>query len=211
MPMNKQEKLKHQITDTAIELAEKTSWESIRLNDVADNMGITLNEIREVFSEKEEIIDAWFDRADSSMLKTSETAEFDSLETRKKLHMLLINWLAALSAHRKVTRQMILGKLEFGHLHYQVDGLLRISRTVQWWRDAAGISSTLPERAIDETILTAVYLSTFIKWMNDSTENSISTSKFLQHRLDFLARMQQRFASAIGPQRQTTSPPPASN
>lgn len=196
--------LKQQILDTALLLAEKTSWESVRLNQVAQNLGITLDEIREIFSEKEDIIDAWFDRADSSMLRTSESAEFEKLDTAKKLHRLLMNWLAALASHKGVTRQMIIGKLEFGHIHYQFDGLLRISRTVQWWRDAAGISSTLPGRAFDETALTAIYLATFVKWMFDTSKNSKTTSDFLRNRLDTAARIQRMFSTKIQPAAKTT-------
>lgn len=175
---------KQTIVDTALSLAEEKDWESVRLHQVAEALNISLDEIRLHFREKEDIIDAWFDRADRAMLQTCGSEDFELGSTREKLHRLLMSWLNALQTHRRVTRQMIFGKLEPGHIHYQVKGLLRVSRTVQWLREAANLSTTLPERAIEETALTALYLATFTKWMFDDTRDSRSTSRFLQNRLN---------------------------
>ena len=182
-------KLKQAIVDTALSLAEENEWESVRLHQVAEVLNISLDEIRLHFREKEDIIDAWFDRADQAMLQTREAENFRHSGTREKLHRLLMNWLRALQQHRRVARQMIFGKLEPGHIHYQVKGLLRVSRTVQWLREAADLSSTLPGRAIEETALTALYLVTFAKWMFDDTKDSQSTSRFLKNRLDSTCRL----------------------
>ena len=182
-------KLKQAIVDTALSLAEEKEWESVRLHQVAEVLNISLDEIRLHFREKEDIIDAWFDRADQAMLQTREAESFRHSGTREKLRRLLMNWLGALQQHRRVTRQMIFGKLEPGHIHYQVKGLLRVSRTVQWLREAAGLSSTLPMRAIEETALTALYLVTFAKWMFDDSKDSQSTSRFLKNRLDSTCRL----------------------
>ncbi len=130
-------KLKQAIVDTALSLAEEKEWESVRLHQVAEVLNISLGEIRLHFREKEDIIDAWFDRADQAMLQTREAESFRHSGAREKLHRLLMNWLGALQQHRRVTRQMIFGKLEPGHIHYQVKGLLRVSRTVQWLREPA--------------------------------------------------------------------------
>ena len=181
--------LKQAIVDTALSLAEEKDWESVRLHQVADALSISLDEIRLHFREKEDIIDAWFDRADQAMLQIRETENFMHCSPHEKLHRLLMNWLAALQQHRRVTRQMIFGKLEPGHIHYQIKGLLRVSRTVQWLREAAGLSSTLPGRAIEETALTALYLVTFTKWMFDDTRDSQSTSRFLKNRLNPTCRL----------------------
>ncbi len=182
--MTNRSDLEQSIVDTALMLAEEKGWESVRLHQVAEVLHISLDEIRLHFREKEELIDAWFDHADKAMLQTRETEGFDQGGTREKLHLLIMKWLSALQPHRRVTRQMIAGKLEPGHIHYQVQGLLRVSRTVQWLREAAGISSTLPWRALEETVLTAIYLATFTKWIFDDSDGSISTSRFLQESLD---------------------------
>lgn len=168
-----------QIVDTAVELGERNSWEAVRLNNVASALGITLDDVRAHFREKEDIVDAWFERADSAMLKAAQASDFPYLNPRQRLHRLIMTWLGTLYPYRKTTRQMIFGKLEPGHVHIQIPGLIRISRTVQWMREAAGRNATYIRRALEETALTTIYLAAFIHWMNDNSSGSAKTSRFL--------------------------------
>ncbi|PXX11642.1 TetR family transcriptional regulator [Nitrosomonas ureae] len=175
--------LRGTIVDTAVALAESSSWEAVRLFDVAAELNISLDDIRLYFREKEDLIDAWFDQADGQMLRSAETVEFLSLSPRERLQHLIMAWLDALVAHRKITRQMIGAKLEPGHLHIQIPAIMRISRTVQWMREAAQRDATFLRRALEETALTTIYLATFTYWMQDSSENSQRTRDFLEHKL----------------------------
>jgi hypothetical protein len=87
---------------------------------------------------------------------------------------------------------MIVNKLEPGHVHYQIAGLLRVSRTVQWLREAAQRDAVLPWRAFEETALTAIYLTTFAYWMLDDSPDSARTRTLLERllrRAESLARM----------------------
>ncbi|HVW63907.1 MAG TPA: TetR/AcrR family transcriptional regulator [Nitrosospira sp.] len=171
------------IVDTAVELGERKSWEAVRLNDVAVLLGITLDDVRVHFREKEDIVDAWFERADAAMLRAAQDPDFPYLNPRQRLHRLIMTWLGALYPYRKATRQMIYGKLEPGHIHIQIPGLIRISRTVQWMREAAGRNATYIRRALEETALTSIYLATFAYWMNDGSSGSAGTGRFLDRCL----------------------------
>jgi AcrR family transcriptional regulator len=175
--------LRDAIVDTAVAFAERSSWEAVRLFDVATELNISLDNIRLYFREKEDLVDAWFDRADGQMLKSAETVEFLSLSPRERLLHLIMTWLDTLVAHRKVTRQMIGAKLEPGHLHIQIPAIMRISRTVQWMREAAQRDATFLRRALEETALTTIYLATFAYWMHDASESSQRTRDFLEHKL----------------------------
>jgi AcrR family transcriptional regulator len=177
------------IVDAAIQLAEERAWETVRLHDVATGLNISLDDIRRHFREKEDIVDAWFDRADSAMLREAEAPGFLELTPRERIRRLIMAWLCALAAHRKVTRQMIYGKLEPGHLHIQIPGLMRVSRTVQWIREAARRDATYVRRALEETGLTTIYLTTFFHWMNDASPGSIRTERFLDGCLGFAERI----------------------
>lgn len=172
------------IIDAALDLAGRRSWESLRLHDVAAELQLDLNDVRAHFREKEDIVDAWFDRADAAMLQAGIAPGFADLPARERLHRLVMAWLAVLAPHRRVTRQMIRGKFEPGHVHYQFAGLMRVSRTVQWLREAAQRDAVLPWRAFEETGLTAIYLATFFCWMRDESENAARTSKFLDRLLE---------------------------
>ncbi len=197
------------IIDAALDLAGRQSWESLRLHDVAAELKLELNEVRACFREKEDITEAWFDRADAAMLRAGTDPGFSKLTPRERIHRLVMTWLSALSPHRRVTRQMICGKLEPGHVHYQFAGLLRVSRTVQWLREAAHRDAVLPWRAFEETGLTAVYLATFFYWMRDESENARRTSAFLDRLLGRAERLAQCFPGFSGARTQPdmTGPP----
>ncbi len=171
------------IVDTALALAEQRSWEAVRLHDVASELGMTLNEVRAHFREKEDLVDAWFDRADRAMLEDTAKPDFLDLAPRERLQRVIMTWLSALAPHRRPTRQMIYNKFEPGHVHYQFSGLLRVSRTVQWMREAAHRDATLPRRAFEETALTCIYLMTFFYWMRDDSEGANRTAAFLDQLL----------------------------
>ncbi len=171
------------IVDTALGLGSHSSWEAVRLYDIATELNISLDEIHLYFKEKEDLVDAWFDRADSIMLKEADTADFPELSMQQRLHRLIMVWLGALASQRTLTKQMICSKLEPGHLHIQIPGLMRISRTVQWIREAAQRNATNVQRALEETALTTIYLMTFLYWMNDESENSRRTQQFLDRNL----------------------------
>lgn len=177
------------IVDAAIALAEERSWEAVRLHDVAAALGLTLDDIRRHFREKEDVVDAWFDRADAAMLKAAEAPAFLDLTPRERLRRLIMTWLSVLAPHRRVTRQMIYGKLEPGHVHIQLPGLMRISRTVQWMREAAHRDATYLRRALEETGLTTIYLMTFFFWMNDDSPGSVNTDRFLDGWLALAERL----------------------
>lgn len=188
---------RNKIVDTALELASQQSWEAVRLYAIAAATGISLNKERLYFREKEELVDAWFDRADSAMLQEAEAHDFQSLSPRQRVHRLIMTWLTTLAPYRIVTRQMIYGKMELGHLHVQIPGLLRVSRTVQWIREAANFDATHVRRALEETGLTSMYLITFFYWMKDSSTNSEKTSRFLDGLLGATEKIDQLFCGSI--------------
>lgn len=177
------ESLKERIVDAALALAETHPWEAVRLHDVAAALGIRLEDVRACFREKEEVVEAWFDRADRAMLLETTRSEFLALPPRARLHRAIMSWLGALAPHKRITREMIWGKLEPGHLHVQIPGLLRVSRTVQWIREAAHRDATFLQRALEETGITTIYLLTFFYWMRDSSEGTQATARFLDRLL----------------------------
>jgi ubiquinone biosynthesis protein COQ9 len=173
------------IVDAALELADAGNWERLRLHEVADRLGCTLGDIHEHFREKEEIVDAWLDRADQAMLAVPGEAD---------VRTLVLAWLDALAPYRRVTREMVAVRLEPGHLHHQIPSLLRISRTVQWMREAAERDHGFIARALDETACTALCITVFTHWLFDSSPGQQATRK----RLDALLETSTRLRAALG-------------
>jgi AcrR family transcriptional regulator len=172
-----------QILDAALQLADACGWERLHLFDVAARLDVGLDAIAAHYREKDQLVEAWFDRADRAMLARSSAADLAALEPAKRLEELLVAWLDSLVAHRAVTGQMLLYKLEPAHLHLQVLGLLRISRTVQWWREGARRESRHLQRIAEESLLTGVYLRSFIHWLRHPEEDPAEFRAFLRRQL----------------------------
>lgn len=183
MPGSEANELSRRIVDAALELAEQSSWEAVRLHQVAEALGISLDEVRGCFREKDALIDAWFERADDAVLALADSGELAPLSPRERLFRLIMAWLDALEAHRRVSRQMILAKLEPGHLHIQIPALMRVSRTVQWMREGAGLADKGLRRAVLETAVTGIYLAAFACWMGEEASGSPRTRRLLENLL----------------------------
>ena len=85
--------MRDEIIDTAVALAARTSWEALRLHDVADELAISLDDIRLYFREKDELVDAWFDRADSRMLREADSVGFLDMTPPDRVRHLIMTCL----------------------------------------------------------------------------------------------------------------------
>jgi AcrR family transcriptional regulator len=172
-----------QILDSALRLADVCGWERLHLFDVAADLGVGLDSIASHYREKDQLVEAWFDRADQAMLARAKAADLLPLTPAKRLEELLLAWLASLATHRAVTGQMLLYKLEPGHIHLQIGGLLRISRTVQWWREAAQRETLHLRRIAEESLLTGVYLRCFTHWLRHPEQDPAEFRALLRSQL----------------------------
>lgn len=195
-----------QILDAAIALAEETDWESVRLQDVARRLDCPLHALADHFREKEEVADAWFDRADRAMLRAAADPALASLPVEARLEHLLFCWLDAMHPHHRMTRQMILGKLEPGHLHVQLPSVLRISRTVQWLREAADCNAGGLRRALEETALTTLFVSSFMLWLRAPDSGPDQARRLFQRGVSGINR---RFGWRTPARREALPPAPA--
>lgn len=172
-----------QILDCALNLADNCGWEQLHLFEVANQLGVGLDAIAKHFRQKDDLVEAWFDRADLALLERGKGGDLTALNAEKRLEELLMAWLCALAPHRSVTGQMLLYKLEPGHFHLQLAGLLRISRTVQWWREAAQRETLHLCRIAEESLLTGAYLRTFVHWLRHPTEEEADLRALLRRQL----------------------------
>ena len=175
--------LPDRILDKALEQAEASSWEQLHLHAVAEALNITLDAIRQHFPQKDDLVEAWFDRADRALLSAPHPEEFLDLSLADRLHQVIVSWLDALAPHRRLTREMLAYKFEFGHVHLQALGIMRVSRTVQWFREAAHQDSTGLRRIIDESALTTIYLTAFARWLFDDSTDGHKSKEFLNAAL----------------------------
>ena len=172
------------ILDQALALGRESGWEKLTLHQIATALGIPLADIYRHFPQKDDLVEAWFDRADQALLSRVPNPEWDVLPPKERIEQVILCWLDAMAENRELTGQMLLYKLEPGHVHLQMAGILRISRTVQWFREAAGLQASELHRITQETALSGMYVATFIHWLRDTSPGQQSTRRFLRRKLD---------------------------
>jgi AcrR family transcriptional regulator len=177
------------IVDKALQIGQETGWENLRLIDIAIALDISLADIHQHFNQKDELVDAWFDRADRHLLSVKAESGWLSLSPEQRIEQSLWRWLEVLTPYRRVTGQMLLYKLEPGHIHLQIGGILRISRTVQWLMEAADLKARHLHRIRQEIALSTVFVSTFVHWLNDSSVHQQRCRQSLKRKLAVAAKL----------------------
>lgn len=172
------------ILDTALALAEARGWERLQLFEVADALGIGLDAIARHYPDKDALVDAWFARAEQAMLARAKDEDLAGLLPSERLEELLVAWLGALEKHRALAGQMLLYKLEPGHLHLQLGGVHSVSRVVQWWRTGARLRGVWLNRMAQECLLSGLFLRTFCHWLRRPDPNLTDTRRYFRRRLD---------------------------
>ncbi len=114
--------LRERIVDTALALAEeKGSWSAVRLHDVARRLSVPTPQILEHYRDLDAVADAWFLRALKAMVGP-KPADFLDYPEWRRIEICLTTWFDALAEHRRVSAQMLRGKLHFSHPHHWVHG-----------------------------------------------------------------------------------------
>ena len=167
---------------------EKGSWSAVRLHDVADRLSVPTPEILDHYRDLDAVADAWFLRGLKAMVGPKPADFLDNPEWRRT-EICLCAWFDALSVHRRVTAQMLRGKLHLSHPHHWVPMVFNLSRTIQWLREAAQLPAVYGTRRAsrEEVGLTALFLSALLIWMRDETVGQERTKEFIRHELTPLA------------------------
>lgn len=171
------------ILETALEIGEQRGWDAVHLHDVAQQLGIALAEIHRHYRQKDDLAEAWFDRADLALIRAGECADWDSLSFQERLSRTILAWFDALAPHRELSAEMLRYKLQPDHLHLQVGGLMRISRTVQWIRETARLPTIGWRRELQEVVLTGIFLSSVGCWLHDRSPDARRTRAWVNGRL----------------------------
>jgi AcrR family transcriptional regulator len=178
------------ILEVALILAERGGWDALHLHEIAATMEIGLADIYRHYRQKDDLAETWFGRADLALVCATQREGWHSLSTRERLSLAILAWLEALTPHRRrLTAEMLCYKLQPEHLHLQAQGLLHISRTVQWIREAACLPAAGLRREAEEVVLTGIFLSTFGVWLHDSSPEAGHTQAWLDRQLRLAERL----------------------
>lgn len=181
----------------ALALAEDKSWQEVSFTRLGRRLGMTLAELRRHYRDLDAIADAWFRRAQDAML-AKPPAGFHNRPAKQRLELLMLRWFDALAPYRRVTAEMLAGKLWLFHPHHYVPMVFNLSRLIQWLRDAAGLTAQGARRQAEEIGLTLVFVATLAVWCRDETDGQARTRAFLAARLDQADTLLARFAGDTG-------------
>ncbi|WP_354684999.1 TetR family transcriptional regulator [Cupriavidus necator] len=187
--MNDDAALAARILEVALMLAERKGWDALHLHDIAASMDIGLADIYRHYQQKDDLAEAWFERADLALVRAAAREGWGALSYRERLEQAILAWLEALAPHRRLTAEMLRYKLQPEHLHLQLQGLLDISRTVQWLRESASLPDSGWRREVGEVVLTGIFVSTFGFWLRDSSPGASRTQAWLERQLRFAERL----------------------
>ncbi|OUS24971.1 hypothetical protein A9Q98_12930 [Thalassotalea sp. 42_200_T64] len=172
------------VLDKALALAHQSSWESFSLLALAKNLNCSLSEIRRLFRSKDDMAEALFDRADAAMLNRSSQDALPAQTSDQRLVDCIMVWFNVLSPDKKLVKEILAYKFEPGHFHLQAHGITRVSRTVQWFIQAAGRDYSGLKRIGDEISVTSAYLLSFSFYFVDNSKQHIKTRQLLQRLLN---------------------------
>ncbi len=178
---------RQQILDQAIELALQSSWESLSFSQLADSLNCSLADVAQHFRSKDDMAEAFFDRADRAMWALNSDKTYRNLSDEDKLFECIMCWLESLAPYKPLVKEMLGYKLEPGHFHLQAHGVTRISRTVQWFRDVAEREHNGLKLVADEFAVTSAYLAGFSCFLYDKSEGHSKTRSLLKrllHQID---------------------------
>jgi AcrR family transcriptional regulator len=177
--------LKGCILDAALALAEERGrWSAVRLHDVADRLSISPAEALEHYRDLDAVADAWFGRALAAMVGPKPAGFLDEPEWRR-IEIAILQWFDTLAPHRRVSAQMLGGKLHLSHPHHWVPMIFNLSRTIHWLREAARLPAEYGTRKAsrEEIRLTALFVATLIVWVGDDSAGQQRTRRFLRRGL----------------------------
>lgn len=190
--------LADRILEVALIHAERGGWDALHLHEIAASMEIGLADIYRHYRQKDDLAEAWFGRADFALVCATQREGWHGLSTRERLSLAILAWLEALAPHRRLTAEMLRYKLQPEHLHLQAQGLLHISRTVQWIREAACLPAAGLRREAEEVVLTGIFLSTFGVWLHDPSPEASRTQAWLDRQLRLAERLALRTPGGAG-------------
>ena len=177
--------LRAAVVDAALEIAEeKGQWAAVRLHDVADRLHIPVSEVLDHYRDLDSVADAWFLRGLKAMV-APKPANLLQQPAWRRIEICLLAWFDALASHRRVTAQMLRGKLHLPHLHHWGPMIFNLSRVIHWLREAAQLSAPYgtPRASREEITLTAVFVAALMVWTGDDSEGQADTRAFLRREL----------------------------
>lgn len=131
-------------------------------------------------------VEHWMRRADSAMAAALEAADLDSLRIRDRIAFAVRTRLEQAGTHREAVRRALAYLALPGNPRLAAQSLYRTVDAI-WW--ACGDRSTDFNFYTKRGLLAAVYSSTLLYWLDDTSEDHADTWAFLDRRIADVMRV----------------------
>jgi ubiquinone biosynthesis protein COQ9 len=157
-------------------------WSDKALDMAAAELGVPASRARLCFPDGPvQMIDAWFDAIDIQMAKAFPLERIGSMKIRQRIRDLILYRIEILHPHREALRRALA-------ILAQPQNAMTAARLA--WRAADRMWRIAGDRATDfnhyskRGILSALYMSTLLVYLDDGSEDLVATRGFLDRRID---------------------------
>lgn len=173
----------------ALKLAAERGWRRVSLHDIAEQAGVTLEELYGQFSSRDAILSAFVRGIDAQVLKSVDPE--DAAESpRHRLFAVIMNRFDALAPHKPAIAAIM--RDCGGDMLTAASCLCRLISSMALMLEAAGISSAGLRGALRAKGLAVIYCATIRVWLSDDSADIAKTMAALDRYLDCAERFQTR-------------------
>ena len=176
------------IVDYALDIASRQNWSDTSLEEIADQSGLTLEDLKKTYPSKNSIVAAYTTRIDECVLNsiTSEY-KFNSKCGRDRLLIVLIKRFEIMNTNKYAIKSIF--RAYTSDVEALARGPLSLYRSMRWMLEAANISYTGGKGQVRIKGLSLIYLSVLRTWFKDDGDNMLDTIARLDSQLYRAERM----------------------
>jgi len=171
-------------------------WSDKALAMAASELGVPADRARLCFPDGPvQMIDAWFDAIDIAMAKAYPLERISKLKIRERIRDLVLYRIEVVNPHKEALRRAL---AILAQPQNAITGAKLAWRSAdRMWR-IAGDRSTDFNHYTKRGILSALYTSTMLVFLDDDSEGLVSTRGFLDRRIDDVMNFEKLKASWRG-------------
>lgn len=168
------------IVDALLNLLAERPIERIGLDDIANAVGVSLADLRGMFSSVVAILAAHMKDIDRKVL-AADSSDMGEEPARERLFDVLMRRLDAHAPHKAAIRSLMRSACYDPPLALVMNGLA--ARSMSWMMTAAGISAAGPKGALRAQALTLLYVRVLSVWAKDEDPGLARTMAALDREL----------------------------
>ena len=178
--MAKKSKSIDQVVNAALKLAAKRPWREIRLNDIAQECGLTLAELNALGASKTRILKQFARRTDQALLKSLESDPVEG-DVHDRLFDILMRRMEMLEEHKAAIASILKAPADGAPDMAMLFGSL--AENQGWILAAAGIDDAGPREAVKRHGLALVSARVMRVWVDDDDAGLARTMAALDRQL----------------------------